>query len=181
MKDIFLKDFQKKKNVYKNLDIDILIRNDTTNSTSKYNHYNKTFRTISIGLNSKSFKSFKKSKNLEKNKFDDEFKKKILEKDKKIKIFPKQNSQISIFKNRIRNVINPNLNCNNFLNPLIYDDFNRNYNTFRYFKPKKDDLKDSLYRLEIFSAMKKKNYRLISGRNNSNVIIRNKKKFCISK
>ena len=105
----------------------------------------------------------------------------LLEKDKKIKILPKQNSQISIFKNRIRNVINPNLNCNNFLNPLIYDDFNRNYNTFRYFKPKKDDLKDSLYRLEIFSAMKKKSYRLISGRNNSNVIIRNKNKFCISK
>ena len=177
----FFKGFSKKKNVYKNLDIDILMRNDTTNSTSKYNHYNKTFRTISIGLNSKSFKSFKKSKNLEKNKFDDEFKKMLLEKDKKIKILPKQNSQISIFKNRIRNVINPNLNCNNFLNPLIYDDFNRNYNTFRYFKPKKDDLKDSLYRLEIFSAMKKKSYRLISGRNNSNVIIRNKNKFCISK
>ena len=65
------------------------MRNDTTNSTSKYNHYNKTFRTISIGLNSKSFKSFKKSKNLEKNKFNDEFKKILLEKDKKIKIIQK--------------------------------------------------------------------------------------------
>ena len=69
-------------------------------------------------------------------------------------------------KNNTNNNMNSYSNSNNntFSNPLAYDDFDRKYNSFRYFKPKKEDLNDKLYRLEISSAIpiKKKKKRFLS-------------------
>ena len=70
---------------------------------------------------------------------------------------------------------------NIFLNPLVYDDFNRNYNTFRYFKPSKEDLKINLYRLEISSAITRKNHRRMLGKKNCNINVKTRNKYFLSK
>ena len=70
---------------------------------------------------------------------------------------------------------------NIFVNPLFYDDFNRNYNTFRYFKPSKEDLKSNLYSLQISSAISRKNNRRSFDKKNSNINIKTRNKYCLSK
>jgi hypothetical protein len=42
------------------------------------------------------------------------------------------------------------------LNPLVYDDFDRKYNTLRYFKPSKKNITEPLIRLDISSAIRRK-------------------------
>ena len=176
----FKKNSNFKKNVRNNFDIDILMRDETTKTTSKINYLNN-FNTLNDGfsvINKRVLKKKKKNKN---EKFDIIFKKKIILKNKTIKIksLPNLNSQEIIFNNQ--NFEKKKVKNNIFVNPLFYDDFNRNYNTFRYFKPSKEDLKSNLYSLQISSAISRKNNRRSFDKKNSNINIKTRNKYCLSK
>jgi len=168
-----------KKNIRNNFDIDILMRDETTKSTSKINHLNN-LNTLNDGVSIIN-KKLKKKKSNKNDKFDIVFKNKIISNDKTIKInsLPKLNSQEIIFDDQ--NFEKKKMKKNIFLNPLVYDDFNRNYNTFRYFKPSKEDLKINLYRLEISSAITRKNHRRMLGKKNCNINVKTRNKYFLSK
>ncbi len=169
-----------KKRAKNHLDIDILMRDETTKTTSKINFINN-FNTLNDGLSVINKKLLKKKENSKNDKFDIVYKKKIISAHKTIKInsLPNFNSQEIIFNNN--NFEKKNIKNNIFLNPLVYDDFNRNYNTFRYFKPSKEDLKINLYCLEISSAITRKTHRRIFGKKNSNINVKTRNKYCLSK
>ena len=144
----------------KNYDIDLLLRNETTINTTRLNQSNNINSFNFYNYNN--FNSYKKKNVLykkSKNKFEKEFKKKIIEKDKKIplKLLTANNSQLN---NNVHSLFQNNNYLNNknnyFLNPLAYDDFDRKYNTLRYFKPSKKNITEPLIRLDISSAIRRK-------------------------
>ena len=150
-----------------NFDYDLLMNNDDTGKSTNYRNLN-TLSSNSNNLyfefasNNLKFSSFRTT-----NKYIKEIKKKVTKKDKVIKL-------------KLMNDNNSNTITNNsfiFVNPLAYDDFNRNYNSFRYFMPSKEDLKENLYRLEIYSSLPKKNNKVnkSKGRPKSAAIYKKKK------
>jgi CRP-like cAMP-binding protein len=149
--------------------IDLIIRDEETANSSKHHHLN----TFSMNTESNFIFEPKKRLNTQnkkqinlfksRNLYLKSIKKNVLKNNKIIKL---NYLSVDNSKNDLNNKINSNTNSNNntFTNPLAYDDFDRKYNSFRYFKPKKEDLNDNLYRLEISSAMpiKKKKKRFLS-------------------
>ena len=143
----------------KNYDIDIILRNETTINTSRFNQSNilNSFN----NYNYNNFNTYKKKNILykrSKNKYEKEFKKKLIEKDKKLplKLLTTNNSQLNNLHSLYQNDNYFNNTGNFFLNPLVYDDFDRKYNTLRYFKPSKKNIKEPLIRLDISSAIRRK-------------------------
>ena len=143
----------------KNYDIDIILRNETTINTSRFNQSNilNSFN----NYNYNNFNTYKKKNILykrSKNKYEKEFKKKLIEKDKKLplKLLTTNNSQLNDLHSLYQNDNYFNNTGNFFLNPLVYDDFDRKYNTLRYFKPSKKNIKEPLIRLDISSAIRRK-------------------------
>ena len=142
----------------KNYDIDIILRNDTTINTTRLNQSNNINSFNFYNFNK--FNSYKKKNVLYKrsnNKFEKEFKKKVIEKDKKIplKLLIINNSQLNNCHSLYQNNNFSNNKNNFFLNPLVYDDFDRKYNTLRYFKPTKKNITQPLIRLDISSAIRR--------------------------
>ena len=149
--------------------IDLIIRDEETANSSKHHHLN----TFSMNTESNFIFEPKKRLNTQnkkqinlfksRNLYLKSIKKNVLKNNKIIKL---NYLSVDNSKNDLNNKINSNTNSNNntFTNPLAYDDFDRKYNSFRYFKPKKEDLNDKLYRLEISSAIpiKKKKKRFLS-------------------
>ena len=164
-------------------DLDLIMRNETTTNSSKM-HQSNLFNTFNNGFSSRTnIKNIKKRNINKRNIYENVFKKKILnDKTIELKNMTKNFSEIK-FNNKYLNTIhnsNNNLNKNNlFINPLVYDDFNRNYNTIRYFKPTKNNFREKLYTLEISSAIKKRNNRLVTSIQSTNSNIKKKRKIIL--
>ena len=139
--------------------IDLILRDEETANSSKHHHLN------TFSMNTESNFNFEPRKRLvtqkihqkinlfkSRNLYLKSIKKKIMKNNKIIKL---NYLSVDNSKNNTNNNMNSYSNSNNntFSNPLAYDDFDRKYNSFRYFKPKKEDLNDKLYRLQISSAI----------------------------
>ena len=161
-----LSKFSRRKYSY---NIDLILRDEETANSSKHHHLN------TFSLNTDSNFIFEPKKRLKtqtkkqinlfksRNLYLKSIKKNVLKNNKIIKLnFLSVDNSENNFHNKINSYSNSN--SHTFTNPLAYDDFDRKYNSFRYFKPKKEDLNDNLYRLEISSAMpiKKKKKRFLS-------------------
>ena len=119
-------------------------------------------------------KLIKKKNNL----YIDSIKKKVIENNKVVQLRNfSQEKKISCKTNNNNKINNNNLLLNDkvftsqnqsFINPLLYDDFDRKYNAFRYFKPKKEDLREPYYRLEINSSIINYKKQFRTGNNSNN-------------
>ena len=166
-------------------DIDLILRDNETTNTSRHKN---TFSLNTFGnfndmkktnenfqKKKRKIKLFKKTNNL----YIDSIKKKVIENNKVVQLRNfSQEKKISFKTNNNNNKINNNnllsydkvftSQNQSFINPLLYDDFDRKYNAFRYFKPKKEDLREPYYRLEINSSIINYKKQFRTGNNSNN-------------